>query len=270
MAADRRSHWIFLRGLVRERAHWDDFPEKFERVVPTARAYLFDLPGSGEHWRMPSPLSIGEIMEFTRREVMAAVHQCLQTDEPLYLFTISLGSMVAIEWAYRYPQEIAGAVLVNTSLRPFSPLHRRLAWRSWPLLGRIMVTTDTAERERLILKLTAKTGAENPALLAARVEAFRQHPVKPSNVVRQLWAAACYSPPLENPRVAFLLLNSLGDRMVDPSCSEVIADRWSVAIKTHPWAGHDLPLDDPAWTVEAVRAWLCRRGPHWPPSQAMG
>lgn len=262
MSAERRSHWIFLRGLVRESAHWDDFPDRFVRAIPAARTYLFDLPGNGTHWRLLSPSSIGGMMEFTRREVKAVIREHLEPEDSLYLFTVSLGSMVAIEWASRHPQEIAGAVLVNTSLRRLSSLHRRLAWRCWPLLGRIMLTRDPAERERLILRLTARTGAENPALIAARVQAFRQHPVRPINVLRQLWAAAHYCPPLANPGVRFLLLNSLGDRMVDPACSEVIADRWSLEIKTHPWAGHDLPLDDPDWTGEAVRAWLNREPGH--------
>jgi len=260
MGADHRSHWIFLRGLVRESAHWDDFPDRFVRAIPAARPYLVDLPGNGEHWRLLSPLSIGDMMEFTRREALAMMRGHREPGEPLYLFTVSLGSMVAIEWAHRHRQEIAGAVLVNTSLRPLSPLHERLSWRSWPLLGRIMVTKDTAERERLILKLTAETGAENPELIAARVETFQRHPVRAINVVRQLWAAARYCPPPENPEVPLLLLNSLGDRMVDPACTKAIAGHWPVELKTHPWAGHDLPLDDPDWTVEAVREWLSREG----------
>ncbi|KAB2876624.1 MAG: hypothetical protein F9K43_00925 [Bauldia sp.] len=34
--------------------------------------------------------------------------------------------MVATEWLHSAPQDIASAVLVNTSMRPFSPMHRRL------------------------------------------------------------------------------------------------------------------------------------------------
>jgi pimeloyl-ACP methyl ester carboxylesterase len=55
-----------------------------------------------------------------------------------------------------------------------------------------------------------------------------------------------------------LLLNSLGDRMVDPGCTQAIARAWQIEPKTHPCAGHDLPLDDPGWVVEAVVDWWLR------------
>ncbi|WP_156302935.1 alpha/beta fold hydrolase [Methylogaea oryzae] len=53
-----------------------------------------------------------------------------------------------------------------------------------------------------------------------------------------------------------LLLNSLGDRMVAPSCTTEIAALWTVPCLTHPWAGHDLPLNHPAWVIAAVREWM--------------
>jgi pimeloyl-ACP methyl ester carboxylesterase len=260
MDAERRSHWIFLRGLVRESAHWDDFPERFTRAIAGARVHLLDLPGNGEHWRLRSPLSIGETMEFARREALTPLSGKSGAQEPVYLFSLSLGSMVAIEWAHRHPRDIAGAVLVNTSLRRFSPFHQRLSWRSWPVLARTIAARDTAQRERLILKLTANDPAEADALIEARVRTYKQHPVRPVNVFRQLWAAACYRPPIEKPDIPLLLLNSLGDCLVDPACTEAIARRWAVEKKTHPFAGHDLPLDDPEWTIEAVREWFLCQG----------
>ena len=39
---------------------------------------------------------------------------------------MSLGAMVAVDWAARHPEELAGCVLINTSLRPFSPWYQRL------------------------------------------------------------------------------------------------------------------------------------------------
>jgi pimeloyl-ACP methyl ester carboxylesterase len=40
--------------------------------------------------------------------------------------------MVAVEWASRYPQEIARCVLINTSMRPYSRFHQRLRWQNYP------------------------------------------------------------------------------------------------------------------------------------------
>lgn len=249
-------HWIFLRGLVRESAHWDDFPVRFASDIPGARVHLIDLRGNGKHWDLPSPLALEEMMECARAEALAMLAKEKDPQEPIYLFSISLGSMVAVEWARRYPQEVAGAVLVNTSLRGHSPLHKRLSWRAWPLLLRTAVESDPARREQLILRLTSRTFVNDAALLESRVAIFMRHPVRAANIFRQLWAAARYRPPRDKPAVPLLLLNSLGDRMVDPSCTETIARHWAVEKTSHPCAGHDLPLDDPDWTIAAVRDWL--------------
>ncbi|QXP85962.1 alpha/beta fold hydrolase [Methylococcus sp. Mc7] len=244
------AEWVFLRGLVRESAHWDGFPQTFARAVPGARVRTVDLPGNGRHWRLDSPLSIRETMEFARAELGTSAGM------PRYLLALSLGAMVALEWIARHPREIAGAVLINTSLSSLSPLHRRLSWRAWPEVVGALLTADIADRERAILRLTSRFAADDPSRVQARVDAYREHPIRRANVFRQLWAAASYRPPAEAPAVPVLLLGSRGDRLVGPECSEAIARHWGLPLKMHPDAGHDLPLDDPAWTIEAVLAWL--------------
>lgn len=243
--------WIFLRGLVREAAHWDDFPARFESAIPGSRTYLIDLPGTGTHWRQASPTTMPEIMEAARREALG-----LAAGRPFYLLSISLGSMVALEWAGCHPAELAGAVLINTSLRGLSPLHQRLSCACWPLLCRILASADVAQRERLILELTSALQHPPPGLVETRVAIHQRHPVRLGNVFRQLWAAARHCPSTDKPPIPLLLLNSLGDRMVDPGCTQAIAQRWDMRPVTHPWAGHDLPLDDADWVLAEVAAWL--------------
>ena len=257
------TNWVFLRGLVRESAHWDDFPDIFRAAIPSARVHLIDLPGNGRHWRLPSPLSLRETMEAVRSEALAAMRSQCKSEgdglQPFYLFTISLGGMVAVEWATSHPAELAGAVLINTSLRGMSPLHQRLSLGIWPLIARIAATADVAKRERLIFELTSSLQDPNPRLIENRVAIHQCHPVQLKNVFRQLWAAACYHPPLEKPPIPLLLLNGKGDRMVDPTCTRAISRRWNIEPTIHPWAGHDLPLDDPDWVIAAVLDWLERR-----------
>jgi alpha-beta hydrolase superfamily lysophospholipase len=244
------AEWVFIRGLVRESAHWDGFPQMFARAVPGACVRTVDLPGNGRHWRLDSPLSIREMMEFARAELGT------NAGMPRYLLALSLGAMVALEWIARHPREITGAVLINTSLSSLSPLYRRLSWRAWPEVMRAVLTADAAGRERAILRLTSRSAANDPSRVQARVDAYHQHPIRRVNVFRQLWAAARYRPPADAPAVPVLLLGSWGDRLVGPECSEAIARHWGLPLKMHPDAGHDLPLDDPAWTIEAVLAWL--------------
>ena len=269
------TNWVFLRGLVRESAHWDDFPDIFRAAIPGARVHLIDLPGNGQHWRLPSPLTLRETMEAVRAEALAAMQAQFKsgsglpyTDNsmhdqrdpllPFYLFTISLGGMVAVEWANRHSDELAGAVLINTSLRGISPLNQRLSLGAWPLIARIVATADVAKRERLIFELTSSLQDPSARLIENRVDTHRRHPVQLKNVFRQLWAAARYLPPLEKPPIPLLLLNGKGDRMVDPTCTQAIARRWNIEPTIHPWAGHDLPLDDPEWVITAVLAWLTK------------
>ena len=68
--------WVFLRGLVRESAHWDDFPEQFRTALPGARVHLIDLPGNGLHCQQASPLSLRETMEAVRSDALLAIQQC--------------------------------------------------------------------------------------------------------------------------------------------------------------------------------------------------
>lgn len=250
------TQWIFLRGLVRESSHWDGFPERFAAAIPGAKVCLADLPGTGRYWGLPSPLTMQETMEAVRREVLASLNAQGSAITPFYLLTISLGSMLAIEWAKQYPEELAGAVLINTSLRGLNPLYQRLSYRVWPLLARIIATPDASQRERLILTMTSANKHPNESLIKTRVDIHQRHPVQLQNVFRQLWAAARYHPPQSKPSIPLILLNSLGDRMVSPVCTETIARLWNVETKTHSSAGHDLPLDDAEWVISQVFEWL--------------
>jgi pimeloyl-ACP methyl ester carboxylesterase len=91
-------------------------------------------------------------------------------------------------------------------------------------------------------------------------ELWRQHPVSRMNAVRQLWAASRYRLPVNKPAVPLLVLVGAGDALVDPSCSQRLAQHWQTAFAEHPSAGHDIALDDGAWVARQVRDWLRRAG----------
>jgi hypothetical protein len=48
------------------------------------------------------------------------------------------------------------------------------------------------------------------------------------------------------------VLAGAGDRLVDPTCSRRLAAAWACPLAVHPWAGHDLPLDDAQWVLDQV------------------
>ncbi|MGE0315111.1 MAG: alpha/beta fold hydrolase [Lautropia sp.] len=249
------STWLLLRGLAREHAHWGEFEAAFRRAVPQASIVALDLPGNGDFNRVASPARVEAIADACRGALRA--RRGTAGDAPVYLLAMSLGAMVAIEWARRWPSDVAGCVLINTSLRPFSPPWRRLRPRNWWRLLAIAAGAGTPiEAESGILRLTS-TRRSGDAEVVARWAAIRAaRPVSVRNALRQLLAAARYRAPRARPGVPMLLLASRGDALVDPRCTGDLARAWGLAPCWHPDAGHDLPLDDPAWVADAVARWL--------------
>ncbi|WP_420538500.1 alpha/beta fold hydrolase [Marinobacter subterrani] len=56
-------------------------------------------------------------------------------------------------------------------------------------------------------------------------------------------------PPANPPKSLTLLLASRADRLVSSRCSSQLARLWGCDLVEHPWAGHDLPPDDPDWVL---------------------
>ncbi|MFM9433088.1 pimeloyl-ACP methyl ester carboxylesterase [Janthinobacterium sp. CG_23.3] len=245
------STWVFLRGLMREQRHWDAFPAQFGQAVPQARIVTPDLPGNGTRHRMASASRVADMVEFCRGEL--AAQGCAA---PYHVLALSLGGMVAVEWAARYPDEIAALVLINTSMRPFSPFYRRLRWQNYGALAALALLGGAARQERLILRLTSADGAGRAGLLPRWIGYQRDYPVARANALRQLLSAARYRAPPRRPAAATLVLASSNDRLVDARCSLRLAEHWGAPCRLHASAGHDLPLDDGAWVAQQVRRWL--------------
>ena len=246
--------WILLRGLTRESAHWGGFADDFRRTWPEAQVVAIDLPGNGQFHARPSPLSVPDMVAACRAEL---ARQGVQP--PFRLFAMSLGAMVATEWARSAPEDIAGCVLVNTSSRPFSPFFHRLRPGNYAtLLGLALLPRSAIDIERTVWQLTSNTPGPHGAVIDAWVATRARHPVSAANALRQLLAAARYRAPAVAPHPPILLLASQNDRLVNSRCSQAIARGWQCDLALHPQAGHDLPLDAPRWVLEQVQQWLCR------------
>jgi len=247
------SAWILLRGLTREGRHWGTFAERLSSDIADASSVtLLDLPGNGGEAAMKAPLSVSDMMRFVRSRASA-----LGLAAPYRLLAMSLGGMVATDWAQRHPGEIERLVLINTSMRPFSRMHERLRPSAWPgLLGVAAHWRDATRAESGIHRLTCNNVETLGADLDAWSEIRRSAPVSRGNALRQLWAAARFSATAAKPHCPLLILSSRADKLVNPVCSAKLAAAWGAAHREHQWAGHDLPHDDPAWTSEQVQAWL--------------
>jgi pimeloyl-ACP methyl ester carboxylesterase len=242
--------WVLLRGLTREGAHWGEFPAQLGAVLPGSRILSVDLPGAGQLRHRRCPLSVEEMVGICRSQLHAAA-----ATPPYVLLGMSLGGMVAAAWAAAHPTELAGCVLVNTSMRPFSSPQDRLKPRNWLGLLRLLIPVAPRRAEEAILALTSSSPQQHAQVVAEWVAIRQARPVAVANALRQLFAAARYRHPGPAPRMLVLVLASARDALVDPRCSVELARRWRVEFDRHPQAGHDLPLDDGAWLALRLARW---------------
>jgi hypothetical protein len=52
------------------------------------------------------------------------------------------------------------------------------------------------------------------------------------------------------------VVSSGADALVHPHCSAALARAWGAKHVAHPWAGHDLPHDDPGWLANSIAQWV--------------
>lgn len=233
--------WLLLRGLVREARHWGDFPEALR--ARGLDVVTLDLPGVATAKDRRCPWTVPEMVDDLRDRLPPS-------PEPTGVYAQSLGGMLALDWAARYPGDFARVVVCNTSARDLSSLRERLSWTGRQLLVRALLSPRGLRRERLTLQLIANTAAAR-----AQAERFAAYsldaPIPVSVFFRQLVAAARHASPPEV-RAPVLVLGSEGDRMVSVRCSHAVARRYRAPLAVHPDGGHDLPLDDPHWVAARI------------------
>jgi pimeloyl-ACP methyl ester carboxylesterase len=264
-------NWILLRGLARESAHWGAFVPLLQSTFPDAQITLLDLPGTGCFHQETSPNTIKAITDSVRSHALD--NGVIQ--QPVTILALSLGAMVAWEWMRRYPDDICGAVLMNTSFADLSPFYQRLRWQSYKDFVTLAMTRNLHKRESGILRLTSNrrnisrdgvyaasqsgTGAaQRKQTIRAWEKIQNERPIGLKNSFRQIIAAASYRPGDIKPEQPVLLLNGLGDRLVAPACSEAIHKKWNLELRRHPWAGHDLTLDHGEWVAMQLKDWLAK------------
>ncbi len=246
--------WILLRGLMRDGRHWGGFIDTFAADFPGADIIALDMPGNGMRHLEQSPASVDALADDCRAQL-----QQRGVAPPYRLLAMSLGGMVAVSWATRFPDELQGAVLINTSLRPFSRFWERLRPAIYPTLLRLLTRPDARTREAAVLRMTSRHTGRTQAVLDDWTAWSRQNPVSAANGLRQITAAGRFVASRQKPPIPILILTAAGDRLVHPRCSRRLAAAWHCAFAEHPDAGHDLPLDDGAWVSRQVRDWERRR-----------
>lgn len=248
--------WVLLRGLTREARHWGDFADQLARALPgsatsATRVLALDLPGNGVFHKEASPTSVTAMADFARAQLLAR-----GVPPPYRLVAMSLGGMVAADWALRHSEEVDRLVLINTSMRPLGNTAERLRPGNWLPLALVAARWgDSQFAERTIHTLTCNRAAQRDADIAAWIQIRRDAPVSAANAWRQLKAAAAFTMTAP-PACPTLVLSSAADHLVHPRCSARLAQAWQAVHHTHPWAGHDLPHDDAEWVCRRIAGWM--------------
>ncbi len=243
MRTDPR-HWIFIRGLARGQGHWGFFAEKFQVAFPEDHIEHFDLPGNGLRYEESSPRRLEDYIDDIRSKRQV-------TDRPVMILAMSFGAMLTLKWMQDFPKEIEKAYLINTSNLAFSPFYRRLQPKAFFNLIQILAEKDLKQRELKILDLTTSKQKWKREEFKKLLQFSSKYPTSKVNALNQILAASQakilgpFRPDVE-------LICGAEDKMVHPTCSIKMAQSWKKRLHLHPWAGHDLPLDDPEWLIQIL------------------
>lgn len=246
------STWVLLRGLMRDTRHWGDFQKQFHENMDPDNLVALDFPGNGSLHAQKSPANVKAMVSHARGHL-----QQLGFAPPFRVLALSFGAMVAVAWSEQYPVELERLVLINTSLAPYSLFYHRLRPGVYPVIP-LLLYGSISQRENLILKLTStRYHAKNKQdILKKWISYAEECPITQTNIVHQLMAATSLRASWHIPAVPVLLLAGKQDQLVNAKCSLALAQKWRCAIRLHPTAGHDLPLDDGEWVIQKIKAWL--------------
>lgn len=239
-------------GLTKESRHWsNEFLDELKNELSPKEIHLVDLPGSGKFHSHKSPASVAKIVEEARE------HVTFHHDRKRLVIAISLGGMVAWEWATRFPNDFDGMVMINSSLAGVSPTLKRLQPKALVDFFRIAATPKGEVKEKLILDLCSNHPENSkkihPYWTQLSLEANMHFP----NVLNQLLAGMRFRPK-KIPSLPMLVVAARHDRLAHYSCSQSIAQltRAKFVLCEDKSVGHAFHVDGPQFLVKEIKAWL--------------
>jgi 3-oxoadipate enol-lactonase len=179
-----------------------------------------------------------------------------------HVYGVSMGGMVAQEFAIRFPHRVRGLILAGTS--PGGPLAarprpRRLAAVAW----RVGVGTLRRGRPWLAPALFSESFAEREPERAQELQRYFQlHPAPLAASAGQLLASVYHdrARQLDRIRAPTLILHGELDAIAPIANARQLADGIPDSeLQMIAGAGHAFPLEAPEASLRAVLEWLARR-----------
>lgn len=220
---------------------------------PELRIDCLDCMGCGDLYQQKAPKQITQLTDDIRSRYFQDIAPNSQKSTKTVLIGLSMGGMIAIDWAQRFPQEISDVVIINSSSED-NPVCSRL--RPSALLRLLLaLCLGWRQREAIALRTVSNDTRYYTQNLKRWIGIQQQRPVSRANMVKLLTAASRFKI-APDAQIRCLVLASEQDRLVNPKCSEQLAAQHRWPLFLHPDAGHDLPLDDSAWVATKITQWL--------------
>lgn len=183
--------WVLLRGLGRESGHWGPFLQALKTAADGSEVVTLDLPGTGTRLHDTAPRTMRETVERVRDE--ASSRGLLRA--PVLLFGISLGGMVAMEWASSHPGDLAGIAIAASSASDLSPLLKRFSLVGFGNVVLSRFTRDPERRQRRIAWLVSNRRDLRDRVVREWVQIERDRPVSFETIRAQMHAASRWRAP---------------------------------------------------------------------------
>lgn len=213
-----------------------------ERLVENFRVIAFD----------PRPLASTKEMARDALDVLDA-----QKLSKAHVFGLSLGGMVATRLAIDHPARVDRLVLASTM--PWGLTARHASPSRALSLARCISRSD-AERDACLVRriLSPRFREANPEAVERYVAIARRHPSTRASLVTALAAAARHDAREELHTISAetLVLIGVRDAIAAPASQRWLASAIPHAKLEEIESGHDLSLEAPIETADAVRRFL--------------
>ena len=209
------------------------------------------MPGFGDESSAKTPFTVQENTDFLHERFL----EKRKSQTNWGVIGLSLGGMIALDWAYRYSKDFTALVIINSSARDLSPTYQRYSPYAMytAILTTFLKTPNDFVRQQL--KMISNLKINDKAVLDDLIKIAQDSKVTKEKLFRQTFAASRFVCP-DKISISTLVLTSMKDAMVDVRCSKALAEKLNAQIKFHPTAGHDLTLDDPQWVIDRIQTFI--------------
>ncbi|KMT63682.1 alpha/beta hydrolase [Catenovulum maritimum] len=239
---------LMLRGLMREQAHWKSFIEKLSIQQKLYPVIAIDIAGNGTECKRNSFTTISAC----RQDIQVRFNTKYPNCKKIILIGISMGGMIALDWAKNEPNKIIKLCVLNTSAANLVPFYLRLNLAKITDLIKIII--DHKSREKTILNLTSNVYKNNDCIIECWNKIQDRRPVSRLNIFRQIYAAARFK--ADSVNVDCLIIACRKDKLVDYQASVKLAKLLSCKLVINDTAGHDIALDAPDFLLDQITEWL--------------